>query len=86
VPDQTESTKPNLYEIACERFNRISGSIAAIKAEAQSVIQWADDEYDAASENLRLYESEPGIPLPEYRTPLVPELHTSPWDVPGCTQ
>lgn len=80
MPDQTQPTKPNPYELAAERFNRISQSIAAIKAQAQSVIQWCDDEYDAASENLRQYESQPGIALPEYRTPLVPELHTNPCD------
>lgn len=118
MPDQTEPAKPNPYELACERFNRISGSIQAIKAQAQSVIDWADQEWEAAQKNLRQYETSPGIPLPEYgwwpdertsvnahtdgsdyadpevisrerraHTPCqVPELHTSPWDAPGCTQ
>jgi hypothetical protein len=58
----------NDYERACERFNRISGSIAEIQQEAKAVIQWAEDEYAAAQDNLRQYESSPGIPLPQYRT------------------
>lgn len=80
MPDQT-----NPYELACERFNRISGSIAAIKAQAQSVIDWADQEWGAAQLNLRQYETSPGIPLPQYREDTwIPELHTNPWN-PGCT-
>jgi hypothetical protein len=58
----------NPYEAACERFNRISESHAEIKRLAQSVIDWADDEWEAAQANLRQYETSPGIPLPEYRT------------------
>lgn len=81
IQPQTEPAKPNPYELAVERFNRISASIQAIKDQAQSVIQWAEAEYDAASENLRQYESQPGIALPEYRESLtIPELHTNPWD------
>ncbi len=59
----------NDYEKACERFNRISGSYEQIKRTAAGVIEWADDEYEAAQDNLRQYESQPGVPLPQYRQP-----------------
>jgi hypothetical protein len=61
------TTNPNPYERAAERFNRISADLPHIKALAQAVIDWADDEYDAASVDLARYESSPGILLPRYR-------------------
>jgi hypothetical protein len=57
----------NDYEKACERFERISQNYDAIRKVAQGVIDWANEEYDAAQANLRQYESQPGIPLPQYR-------------------
>jgi len=57
----------NPYEEACDRFNRISENYERICELAQGVIDWADNEYEAAQANLRQYESQPGIPLPEYR-------------------
>ena len=57
----------NDYEKACERFEQISRNYDAITKTAKAVIQWADDEYAAAQDNLRQYESKPGIPLPQYR-------------------
>lgn len=59
----------NPYEAACERFNRASRNYPAAKAEAARILQAASDEYDAAEANLRQYESEPGIALPQYRVP-----------------
>lgn len=57
----------NPYEAACARFERISRSRSEIIKAAKAVIQWADDEYDAAQAELRQYEASPGIPKPEYR-------------------
>jgi hypothetical protein len=63
----TAAAIANPYEAACERFKKISGSIQAIERAAMDTIQQASDEYDAAQANLRQYESQPGIPLPQYR-------------------
>jgi acyl-CoA hydrolase len=57
----------NPYEQACERFNIASANYPKAKAEAERILREASDEYDAAAANLRRYESQPGIPLPEYR-------------------
>ncbi|HEV2452391.1 MAG TPA: hypothetical protein VGS62_10760 [Streptosporangiaceae bacterium] len=58
---------PNPYEEACERFNRASANYPKAKAESERILREANDEYDAAQDNLRQYESRPGIPLPQYR-------------------
>jgi hypothetical protein len=57
----------NEYEAACERFNRASENHPIAMAEAQRIVDAANDEYEAAQANLRQYESSPGIPLPQYR-------------------
>jgi hypothetical protein len=57
----------NPYEAACERLERASANLPKAKAEAERILREADDEYYAATANLRLYESQPGVPLPEYR-------------------
>lgn len=57
----------NPHEEACERFNRASENYPRAKAESERILREANEEYDAAEDNLRRYESAPGIPLPEYR-------------------
>jgi len=57
----------NPYEAASERFQQASRNYPKAKAEAERILREADDEYDAAEANLRQYESQPGIPLPQYR-------------------
>ena len=57
----------NPYEAAVERFHRAHQNYPEAKAEADRILQEADDEYEAATANLRQYETQPGIPLPEYR-------------------
>lgn len=57
----------NDYEAALERFERISRSIIQIIDDAQAVIDWVNAEYCNAQDNLRQYESQPGVPLPQYR-------------------
>ena len=66
----------NDYELAAERFETISRNHQAIIDAAEAVARWAREEYAAAQDNLRKYESRPGIPLPEYRQPftLSPEV------------
>ena len=77
----------NDYELACERFNRISQDFAKIVEAAQGVITWANEEYEAAQDSLRKYESSPGIPLPEYRQPSTIESPISgkTWTLPAGT-
>jgi hypothetical protein len=66
----------NDYERARLRFEKISRSRVEIQEQAQAIIDWAYGEWDAAMDSLRLYESAPGIELPEYRRDLtVPCLH-----------
>jgi hypothetical protein len=60
------STPANPYEAACERFSRASRNYPKAKAESERILREADAEYDAAEANLRQYESQPGIPLPQY--------------------
>jgi hypothetical protein len=55
------------YEAARERFERISRRYKEITDAARATIAWADQEWTDAQANLRQYESQPGIPLPEYR-------------------
>ena len=57
----------NAYEEACERFERANQNYPVIKAHADLLLREANDEWDAAQDNLRQYESQPGIPLPQYR-------------------
>ena len=56
----------NAYEAACERFGRASRNYQQAKAAAERILCEASDEYDAAEASLRQYESQPGIPLPQY--------------------
>lgn|SRR5487761_935269 len=69
-PEHAEQATANPYEAACERFNRASANWPKAKAEAEQLLREADDEWNAARANLRQYEQSPGIPLPQYRTPL----------------
>jgi hypothetical protein len=64
------STPANPYEAACERFNRASANYPKAQAEAERILREADEEYEAARANLRQYESQPGIPLPQYGEPV----------------
>jgi hypothetical protein len=57
----------NPYEEAAERFGRAAHNYPKAKAEAEKILREADDEWNAAVADLRQYESQPGIPLPEYR-------------------
>ena len=57
----------NDYETALLRFEKISRSHAEIKRQAQAIINWADNEWHAAWNGLREYESMPGVELPQYR-------------------
>ena len=57
----------NPYEAACDRFNRASKNYPKAKAEAARILAEAEAEWEAAQVNLRRYESQPGIPLPQYR-------------------
>jgi hypothetical protein len=57
----------NPYEAACERFERANQNYPKAKAESERILREAEEEWDAAQANLRLYESQPGIPLPQYR-------------------
>ena len=63
LPYAFEALRLSDYEHAADRFERISRSLPEIIKAAQAVIDWANDEYDAAQDNLRRYESRPGIPL-----------------------
>jgi hypothetical protein len=56
-----------LYEQACERYSAACANYPKAKAEADRILREAEDEYDAASANLRQYEISPGIPKPECR-------------------
>ena len=61
------SAPVNPYEAACGRFERANQNYPVIKAYAEMLLREANDEWDAAQANLRQYESQPGIPLPQYR-------------------
>lgn len=58
----------NPYEAAAERFCAAESARSAAREEASRIMAAADEAYDAASEDLRQYESRPGIPLPQYDT------------------
>lgn len=53
------------YEAACARFDAASANYPKAKAEAKRILRAAESEYDAATANLRRYESAPGIARPE---------------------
>lgn len=57
----------NEYEAAARRFNLASARYPQMAAAAERMLNEASDEFDAAQDNLRLFESYPGIPLPQYR-------------------
>lgn len=71
MAEQTEGSPARLfgnpYEVACDRFERINRNRATIIAGAQATIEWAEQEWAAAQAELARYESQPGIPLPQYR-------------------
>jgi len=70
----------NEYETAILRYQKISRSRVEIQRQAQAIIDWADSELDAATDNLRLYESQPGVPLPQYRRAgACPVAPVTPW-------
>jgi hypothetical protein len=57
----------NEYEQAVKRFNAAVRNHAIARADAEAMVAAADDEWEAAEANLRQHESQPGIPLPQYR-------------------
>lgn len=59
----------NPYEAARNRMETATNAARLVSAIAKTLDQIANDEFDAASANLRQYEVKPGIPMPEYRYP-----------------
>lgn len=57
----------NPYEQACDRMETARRNCREAKVEAERILRETEDEYAAALDNLRQYESQPGIPRPEYR-------------------
>lgn len=60
----------NPYEAARERLELASQAcleLKVIKARLEDLQITIDEEWDAATRNLRQYETTPGIPLPAYR-------------------
>jgi hypothetical protein len=57
----------NPYEQACLRFEIATENSNRAKTIAERMQLNANVEYEDALANLRQYESQPGIPLPEYR-------------------
>jgi hypothetical protein len=71
VQERSEAGVPaNPYEAACERYGRANQNWPKAKAEAERLLREADEEWSAALDNLRQYETAPGIPLPQYREEL----------------
>ena len=62
-----EDRSRTAYEAARARYDRASRNCQQAKAEAERILCEASDEYDAAASSLRQYESQAGIPLPQYR-------------------
>jgi hypothetical protein len=54
------------YEAASLRYERALRDYPVIKAYAERLIEQANLEFEAASADLRQYETEPGIPKPEF--------------------
>ena len=63
----TVTPDDNPYEFACNRFGVASNAYELTKKIADYMVLLANDEYDAAGENLSNYERVPGICKPEYR-------------------
>jgi hypothetical protein len=61
------STPASEYEQAVKRFSAAVRDHAIARTEAEAMVAAADEEWEAAEANLRRYESQPGIPLPEFR-------------------
>ena len=60
----------NPYEEACARLelaNQAHRELRAIRAALERAGIAVEAEWAAATRNLRQYESQPGIPLPEFR-------------------
>ena len=57
----------NAYETAANRYERVNDATPVLLAVAEKIKELANEEWDSAVANLRIYESQPGIPLPEYR-------------------
>lgn len=57
----------NDYERAAARYRAIADSIEGRRAALERQIDELVDEFMAAQDNLRQYETAPGIPLPQYR-------------------
>lgn len=58
---------PNAYEYAAEQFNRASEWARTLYKLGTRIGELAEEEYSNRQLDLRQYESQPGIPLPEYR-------------------
>ena len=57
----------NAYEAARERYDAALGARGRARVEADRLLREAEEEFEAAMAGLRRYESQPGIPLPQYR-------------------
>jgi len=57
----------NAYEAARERYDAALGACGRATVEADRLLREAEEEFEAAVADLRRYESQPGIPLPQYR-------------------
>jgi len=57
----------NPYEAARERLERANRNLKKAKAEAHRILTEAEVEWNEADDGLRQHESQPGIPLPQYR-------------------
>ncbi len=60
----------NAYETAYERLGLASQAcreIKTLKARVEDLEVTVEAEWAAATRNLRQYETQPGIPLPQYR-------------------
>jgi hypothetical protein len=66
-PELLPADSDNPYEMASTRFGAMMAADSIIRAVTNAILKRANDEYDAACENLHKYESQPGIPLPEYQ-------------------
>ena len=68
----------NDYEKARDRLElaeRAVQQIKAVKAALTAAETIIEAEWAAATRNLREHETKPGIPLPQYREPLLDDSH-----------
>lgn len=56
------------HEAARQRYEQAERNLPLAKAEAEQMVDAAEDEWMAAVRNLSRFEESPGVPLPRYRT------------------